>query len=524
MKFCQNCGSEMLDNMRFCMNCGADYKAQTSDTEKPAGGMPPDKASGKRAVLIVCAVLIIALAVSAVYIAKNFKDKPNNENATNSISPIPTDEIDTASDKKWNKAFADYFEEISNSDGFSENSDAYIVDLDGDSIPEAIGGWHGFLPMIAYYDDGEIKEVYLPDDNIAHSTASAGEEPNALFFDTKNHIIVQRCVGRNTGTMFHRIAVAYKYNQGTLTEYKSVSLDLKPEDFENTSEDEAYQLITKRFNEQFEEFVKEFVLTAFSDVAYYFKDLAKYFSNTFGYDIEIISMEESELQTKPESTTANRIPELTDDNAFEYLKSAFDAYSAGSLYYLTTEYDIYDTVKCERINSEWNYEQGTRWMNFDNESEYYNYQNAISDGHDIRVKNFNSRKDIVSFLERFFTDELLNYQIELIDEAFESGILHEENGKLYYCPEWGLNRGTYDMRLTGMKVTQKISDTEYIVTLYSPKDYDYPNYYLETDSYRVKYVDGVFKLSDSYRSESENMSISEAEFNRMYENDYFIII
>ena len=528
MKYCLKCGSEMRDEAVFCIKCGANNKIlereENSDYLTKKEDTPPEKPTKKIIISIIVAVIVISLAAGSILIIKNRKGKPLGENTTASDSSVSIEDSDTSSDDNWKRAFSDYFEEISDAAGFSENSDAYILDLDGDNIPEVIGGWHGFLPMIAYYDDGEIKEVYLPDENIIHSTASAGEEPNALFFDAEKNIIIQRCVGKNEGTMFNRTAIAYKYGKGKLTEYKSISLDLKPEDFENISKDKIYQAVVKRFDEQFKEFIKEFTLTAFNDVARYFNDLEQYFSETFGFHIRVVPVEEKESLTKQESNTESAVPVLTDENAFDLLKSAFDAYSACSLYSLATEYDINDTVSCDRLDSEWMYEQGGRWLYFDDESDYYYYEKAIPDGRDIRVKNFNSKKDMVSFLQRYFTGEFFDYQIELIEEAFKYGILHEENGKLYYCPEYGINRGTYDMRLTGMKVTKKLSDTEYVVTLYTPTDYNYPDCCLETDSYLIKYDDGAFKISDSYDYETGDIPISEDEFDRMWENDYFITL
>ena len=254
MKYCLKCGSEMRDEAVFCIKCGANNKIlereENSDYLTKKEDTPPEKPTKKIIISIIVAVIVISLAAGSILIIKNRKGKPLGENTTASDSSVSIEDSDTSSDDNWKRAFSDYFEEISDAAGFSENSDAYILDLDGDNIPEVIGGWHGFLPMIAYYDDGEIKEVYLPDENIIHSTASAGEEPNALFFDAEKNIIIQRCVGKNEGTMFNRTAIAYKYGKGKLTEYKSISLDLKPEDFENISKDKIYQAVVKRFDKR----------------------------------------------------------------------------------------------------------------------------------------------------------------------------------------------------------------------------------------------------------------------------------
>lgn len=486
-------------------------------------GSASGKKRGKTFWIAIIAGLLAAAAVIFTVIAVLHALKSNQPTET-STEPASTTQSGV-SEKEWKRAFAAYFKRIRESGELSEYADAYVVDLDGDTVPEVLGGWYSWVPMIAYYDDGSIKEVSLPEELVGHSTAYAGEYPNTLYFDAQQHVVIFRCESRTYGTMFYKTAVAYKYSKGSLTEYKHVELDLTPDAFEGVADEEVFAALRKRFDEQFAEFTKDLVLTAFEDVVVHIDNLLRYLAECFGTVDETASAPEEGTATTQTGTTAQAVV-LNDDNVFELLKPLFDLYAESGIFYVSGEYDFSDTVPCKRAHGgyELEYDRGSRQMPVHSEAEYDSLFTRIPDGVDVRVKGFNSRKDVEKCFRDSFTDEILEWRLEMLDEAFEFGVLHEENGKLYYCPEWMLARGTYEIRLTGMKVT-KNSDAEYTITTYTPKDYNAPQYCLETDQFLVRYVDGKFKLAGEYAGQGSAQStwISESTYNQMMDQDYFIV-
>lgn len=307
MKFCYQCGEKLLDEMKFCPKCGANNSVETGGTSKQAEPRPNESTGNqhgsKRTILIIlCVALVLCLAVViTVLIYKEVEKKRGSTVPTGGSYPTMRDSSEIP-ESEWKRAFAEYFEEVKREDGFGEFSDACVADLDGDDIPEVLGGWHDWQPMVAYYDDGVIKESQVPDDNVVHSSSCAGEFPNLLYFDVQNHIVIYRCEGRNQGTMFERSAIAYRYSKGVFTKYKEVVLDLSPDDFDGYS-DEAYMACKERFEEQFQSFASEFVLTAFEDVAVYAERLLDFLSKCFDFDIGNVVVAETASATTQAATT-----------------------------------------------------------------------------------------------------------------------------------------------------------------------------------------------------------------------------
>ena len=307
MKFCYQCGEKLLNEMKFCPKCGANNSVETGGTSKQAE-LRPNESTGnqhgsKRTILIIlCVALVLCLAfVITVLIYKEVEKKRGSTVPTSGSHSALSDSPETP-ESEWKRAFAEYFEEIKREDGFNAFSDACVTDLDGDDIPEVLGGWRDWQPMVAFYDDGVVKEARVPDDNVVHSSSRAGEFPNLLYFDVRNHIVIYRCEGRNQGTMFERSAIAYRYSKGVFTKYKEVVLDLSPDDFDGYS-DEAYISCKERFEEQFQSFASEFTLTAFEDAAVYAERLLDYLSKCFDYDIGNVVAAETTSATTQATTT-----------------------------------------------------------------------------------------------------------------------------------------------------------------------------------------------------------------------------
>ena len=283
----------------------------------------------KRIIIPLVITLFAVIAILAVY---NWCIKPSvgksaQEPTETAISAKNTSENQAS--EEWRTIFADFFKDIEKNKKYKSSSDymsAYIVDLDGDNIPEVVGNWYGsWNPIMAYYDNGVIKETEIPLDYWIHSTAYAGEYPNKLYFDTQKNIVIVRSEGRNYGTMFNKTAVAYKYNHGKFEEYKNVSFDAPQEDFSNYEHKEQYNAVKKHFEEQFKEFSKEFTLIDFSDVAVYDESVPVYISKYFYNSAEI---GESDNQTENKSSKIyyeayaaemeNRYGEASNYTAFDY--------------------------------------------------------------------------------------------------------------------------------------------------------------------------------------------------------------
>lgn len=220
----------------------------------------------------------VAIDTTAEQIATPLENMESKQ-AENDLSDheVPTEE--------WKSAFAKYFKEIEKKHEF-EAMDAYIVDLDGDEIPEVVGGWKGsWMPIIAYYEQGTINELDIPLEWSA-SSVYAGTSPNRLYFDLQNCVVVVRCEGNTMGTMYGRNAVAYQYRNGVLTECKRVKLDLEMDSFENPYSQEAGKAVVDRFEQQFSEFSEEYDLIEFGKVAVYNDDFYNYISTFFDFSFE----------------------------------------------------------------------------------------------------------------------------------------------------------------------------------------------------------------------------------------------
>ena len=193
-------------------------------------------------------------------------EPPTSETETESANPDPV--IDS---KLWKKAFYTYYNKKFSSSQFefSDFSKLYVIDLDGDNIPEIIDQPTWF-PTIVYYDTDRDKafECDIPENYI--SSYPYGEYPNMLYFDKENHCIIERCDTTTLGTMMGRNAAIYSYKNGKLTEVDSFTVDFDESKYDlsdTAGQEKADKACRDAFDKQYKEFVKGRKLEDFGKVA-----------------------------------------------------------------------------------------------------------------------------------------------------------------------------------------------------------------------------------------------------------------
>ncbi len=271
--------------------------------------------SRKRIIIPLVIALLAAIAVLAVYnwCIKPHVEEPVEKPAETAISAENTSEKQVT--EEWRTVFADYFKDIEKNNKYESISDymsAYIVDLDCDNIPEVVGNWYGsYTTIVAYYDNGVIKEAKIPLDYWDHSTDHAGDYPRQMYFDTQKNIIAIRNEARNDGVLPKIIAVAYKYNHGDFEEYKIVSFDASQEEFSDLEREEKYNAIKNQFEDRFKEFSEEFNFIDFNDSAFYY-DVPVYISKYF-YNSDSYNLSESKVLKSIYEVYADKIKDYHDN-------------------------------------------------------------------------------------------------------------------------------------------------------------------------------------------------------------------
>jgi hypothetical protein len=100
MKQCPACGKKINEGAKFCQNCGAEIKEKTAGTATaaPAAGQAEKKGMDKKAVIIIAAVLLVAVAAFFAFGGWNYlfgkPQQPADMAADGTVQQIPMAQAD----------------------------------------------------------------------------------------------------------------------------------------------------------------------------------------------------------------------------------------------------------------------------------------------------------------------------------------------------------------------------------------------------------------------------------------------
>ncbi len=300
--FCKKCGEILKSGMYFCPKCGA----ETSRAHRAGESRGKTKNAVSRVIMPVTAAFLIVFVSGAVIgsLIKNTFGKPE-ENLTDVTAasdysePEPETDIteepgdfqpefrEYYGETGWKEAFADYLRQLYRHDAIRPNSTAYVTDLDGNGIPEIIGGIRGALASIVYFDIGSHRlfEVDIECDTRSHSTYMVGDNPNLLFIDPEKSIIVYKCWGRNEGTIFNKGADIYEFSESGLNRYDLVRFHYSSifKILNESNRDELVEESDRIFNEEYEKATKDFNLIDYREIKVSGDALIPYLESEFDF-------------------------------------------------------------------------------------------------------------------------------------------------------------------------------------------------------------------------------------------------
>ncbi|MBQ2903149.1 MAG: serine/threonine protein kinase [Clostridia bacterium] len=216
---------------------------------------------------IIAAVAAVAVVVGAAFAIKAIKIKVDSENGAGTTTSSPTkveeqglltgmnNEASEEMIAEAYEAYAAYIAPFSgkDKDGNSKISDAYVVDLDKNKIPEVIFTYYGSHNMyILSYGENDGLSVISP---VLHSST-----PAEVYFSEDNGILYYTDSGHNQGTAWYHEGVCLKATEEGFETVGTVSGDA----WDNVSEeiwqdDDLFTKTDKQYDEAFEKSMKELI-------------------------------------------------------------------------------------------------------------------------------------------------------------------------------------------------------------------------------------------------------------------------
>ena len=233
---------------------------------------------------IVAIIAALAIVIGAVAIAFRHKPDPTPTSIPDQVTttttatrtatesnPTPSDPKILIDEKLWKPEFRKFFDTVFRSDNYemAEWAKIYIVDIDGDSVPEIIDQTQFWIPTVDYYniETDSVSDIMIPVRPV--DTTEFGKSPNKLYIDRENHCLIVRCEG-DYETMQYAFATIYSFEDGEIEEEDIITIDIDLSNYDMSSKvgkEKAYNACKIQFEKQFEKFVEGRKLEDFENVS-----------------------------------------------------------------------------------------------------------------------------------------------------------------------------------------------------------------------------------------------------------------